>query len=338
MMRWYPWLNIVYSKILSSYRKNRGHHALLLNAKWDNGEDTLIYAISRWLSCSNPLEIRHCNMCHNCKLMNIGHHPDYYQINPENNTQTIGVDIMRACINSVYHHAYQSKVKIIFIKYVEYLTDQSINVLLKILDEPPINTYFFFKTRDYMRIPSTFLSRCMKWSIIPPKESLGLQWLMKQQEGINDILLAQCALRLCNGAPIEAEAMFKLGMWTHRLELCKSIYYTIINKDFLKLVPFLNTCRNNTYLYWFITVLADALKWKQGINQRFIINLDQIELITIIADYWSVSSLSRQLQQWLALLCYFQKFTNIDRELLLTYRLLNWQQDIVESCFHVWSI
>ncbi|URJ31116.1 DNA polymerase III subunit delta' C-terminal domain-containing protein [Blochmannia endosymbiont of Camponotus sp.] len=337
-MKWYPWLNIIHSKILNSYRKNRGHHALLLNAKWDNGEDALIYAIVRWLSCSHPRETRHCNICYNCKLMNIGHYPDYYPINPDNNTQTIGVDIIRACINAIHHHSYRSQVKIIFIKYVEHLTDQSINVLLKTLDEPPINTYFFFQTRDYMKIPLTFLSRCMKWSITPPKESLGLQWLKQQQEGRVDDKSAQCALRLCNGAPIEAEAMFKLGMWKQRLELCKSIYCTIINKDFLKLVPFLNTCRKNTYLYWFITILVDALKWKQGINKRFIINLDQIELITIIADYRNVSSLSLQLQQWLSLLCYFQKFTSVDRELLLTYRLLNWKQDIVESCFHVWSI
>ncbi|WP_159715392.1 DNA polymerase III subunit delta' C-terminal domain-containing protein [Blochmannia endosymbiont of Camponotus nipponensis] len=337
-MKWYPWLDITYNQILNSYRKNRGHHALLLNGKRDNGEDTLIDAIVRWLICAYPKDIRHCNICYNCKLMNVGHYPDYYQIKPENNTQSIGIDTIRTCIDAISKHSYQNKLKIICIKYVEYLTDQASSALLKTLDEPPINTYFFFKTRDHMRIPLTLLSRCIRWSIIPPKESLGLQWLMQQQKKINNILLGQCALRLCDGAPIEAEAMFRLGLWKKRLELCKSINYAITNGDFLKLVPLLNACNKNIFLYWFITVLMDALKWKQGIKKRFIINLDQMELITVITEQRSLLSLSSQLQQWLVLLRYFQEFTNVDRELLLTYRLLNWKQDIVESCFHPWSI
>ncbi|URJ25511.1 DNA polymerase III subunit delta' [Blochmannia endosymbiont of Camponotus sp.] len=333
-MIWYSWLDSTYNQILNAYRQDRGHHALLLNSKRNNGENTLIYAIARWLICSHPDANRYCNICHDCRLMNVGYHPDYYEISPENNTQTIGVDTIRVCINSLHKHACQSKVKIIYIEYVEYLTDQAVNALLKTLDEPPTNTYFFFKTRDYMKISLTLLSRCMRWSIISPKESIGLEWLMKNREGINDILLAQCALRLCDGSPIEAEDMFKLGLWKQRLELCKCINYVIANGDFLKLVPFLNTCKNDIYLHWFITVLVDALKWKQGIKKGFLINLDQVELITVITVHWSVVSLSRQLQQWLVLLRYFQEFTNVNRELLLTYRLLNWQQDIVESCLH----
>lgn len=333
-MRWYPWLDNTYNQILNAYRKDKGHHALLLNSKRNNGENTLIYFIVRWLICSHPNMNRHCNVCYDCRLMNVRHHPDYYEINSENNTQTIGVDIVRACVNSVYKHASQSKVKIIYIKHVEYLTDQAVNALLKILDDPPTNTYFFLKTRDCMSISLTLLSRCMRWSIISPKESIGLQWLMQNREGINDILLAQCALRLCDGSPIEAEDMFRLGLWKQRLELCACINYVITNGDFLKLVPFLNTCKSNVYFYWFITVLVDALKWKQGVKKRYLINLDQVELITVITDNWGILSLSRQLQQWLVLLRYFQERINIDRELLLTYRLLNWQQDIVEPCLH----
>ncbi|URJ23420.1 DNA polymerase III subunit delta' [Blochmannia endosymbiont of Camponotus sp. C-003] len=331
----YPWLNIIYNQILNAYRKDRGHHALLLNSKRNNGENTLIYAIARWLICSRPNENQYCNICYDCRLMNVGHHPDYYEISPENNTQTIGVDTIRVCINSIYNHAHQNKVKIIYVKkHVEYLTDQAINVLLKTLDDPPTNTYFFLKTRDCMRMSLTLLSRCMRWSIISPKESIGLQWLMKNREGINNILLAQCALRLCDGSPIEAEEMFKLGLWKQRLDLCKCIHYVITNRDFLKLVPFLSTCKNDMYLYWLITVLVDALKWKQGIKKRFIINLDQFELITVVTVHWDIVSLSRQLQQWLVLSRYFQEFNNVDRELLLTYRLLNWQQGTVESCWH----
>lgn len=335
-MQWYPWLDIIYCQILGSYRKNKGHHALLFYNKWDNGEDVLINSIIRWLVCSHPHRTKYCGICYNCRLMKIGHHPDYYQINSENKIQSIGIDTIRICIDLIYNHIRQSKVKIIYIKYIEYLTDQAVNAFLKILEEPPSNTYFFLKSKNYNKISLTLLSRCIRWSITPPTEEIGVEWLM--QQGVSDVLLATCALRLCDGAPIAARSMLNLGLWKRRLVLCKNLYDSIISGDFLKILPLLNTDIKLISLYWLITLITDALKWKQKVEKKFIINLDQIELIVIISDRWSTFSLGKQLQQWLIILCYFQEFTNINCRLLLTYRLLNWKYNIIEDCLNFWDI
>lgn len=335
-MQWYSWLDIVHYKILSSYQRNTGHHALLIHNKWNNGEDVLIGSITRWLICSRPNTIKCCDICYDCQLMHAGNHPDYYQFDAKSNVQTIGVDVIRSCISFIYNHAYQSKVKIIFIKNVEYLTDQATNALLKVLEEPPTNTYFFFTTREYNKILSTLLSRCMQWSIIPPAEDIGVKWLMN--EGIDDIVLATCALRLCNGAPIAAKDMLTSDFWNKRMMLCKNLYDAILHKNFLKILPFLNISNKTLSLHWLITILIDSAKWQQTVEKKYIINTDQMELIITIASRWTIYSLNKQLQQWLIVLYYFQKLNNINHQLLLTYRLLNWQYNVIEHCLNSWDI
>lgn len=337
-MQWYPWLDYIYFKILSSYKKNIGHHALLLHNKWDHGEDVLIFAITRWLMCAHPDAVKCCNVCYNCQLMNAGNHPDYYQIDVvDDNVQTVGIDVIRSCISMLYTHAHQNKAKVLFIKNVESLTHHAVNALLKLLEEPPINTYFFLKTREYDRVLNTLLSRCMQWSIMPPEEKIGLRWLMNNK-GIDDVVLATCALRLCNGAPIEAENMFKSNFWAKRLILCDNLYHAILRNNFLKILPSLNVRYKTVSIYWLITLITDSIKWQHKVEKRFLINLDQLKLIIMIANRWSMFSLHKQLQQWLIVLRYCKKFNNINYKLLLIYRLLNWQYNVIEHCLYSWDI
>lgn len=331
----YPWLNTIINQILRSYLIKKGHHALLFHSPRNQGEDVLINFIAQWLICSNPYEKNYCNLCHNCHLMQSGRHPDYYQLDlAYDNTESIGIDTIRMLIDTIQYSTRYSKSKVIFIKYVEYLTNQSMHVLLKTLEEPPLNTYFFLKTRSYMKIPITLVSRCMKWCITSPIESIGLKWLMKESK-ITDVISAQTALRLSQRAPIEANTILQSKYWRKRLELFKIVNYVIVTKgNYLELLSYFDIYQNNNmFLYWFITLLTDALKMQQNIKTQFLINIDHLQLITIIAKNWDVLSLNNQVRQWLILFRYFQKFDNINRKLLLAYRLLNWKHGLIEMYF-----
>lgn len=330
----YPWLKVIYNQILRSYYLNRGHHALILHSKTNYGEDFLIHEIAQWLICANRNNKSYCGTCNNCYLMNKGCHPDYYQLDIDLNTESIGVEKIRNCITELYNSSYCSQSKIVFIKYIENLTYQAISVLLKTIEDPPVNTYFLLRTKNYMNIPITLLSRCIKWIVLPPTESQGLEWLMKKQKDI-DILVAQTALRLSYGSPIEANTMFQLNFWQYRIRLCKIFGDVIINENFLDLLP----CLSNTYqyndkpLYWLITLLIDSLKWQQKINKKFLTNLDQLHLISNIAMKWHEFYLNDQVTGWLTLFRYFQKFKYVNHELLLMHQLLNWKLSIIESSF-----
>lgn len=330
----YPWLQTTYNKILKSYRLNRGHHAIILYSQQNYGEDILIDNLSKWLMCLHPCQNYYCSDCKNCFLMQKKCHPDYYQlqINQNDVQKTIGVDIIRNCINSLYKSAQFGKIKIVFIKKIEHLTVQAINVLLKTIEEPPKNTYFFLSTRNNINIPITLLSRCTKWVISSPIEEQGLIWLMKKQKKI-DTVSAKTALRLSNGSPIEANSMFETDFWDHRIKLCNFIEKIIINKNFLELLPiFLNTKKyNNQPIFWLITLLIDVLKCQHKINKKFFVNLDRSDLIFNIATQWNIQSVNNQAKQWIKLFSIFQKIKKINYELILTFRLLNWKLDVIET-------
>lgn len=328
----YPWLNAIYSQILRSYSIKKGHHALLFHSPWNQGEEVLINFIARWLICENPDKKSFCNICKNCYLMNLKQHPDYYQLHLEHNNKFIGVDEIRSCINSIQYSTRYSRSKVIFINHIECLTNQAMHILLKILEEPPNRTYFLLKTKTYKKIPITLLSRCIKLSIPTPKESVGLTWLTKKL-ALSDTISAQTALRLCQQAPIEASAILKSKNWEKRLESYKILDHVLTEHgNFLEILPYFMISQNdNKFLYWFITLLIDALKMQQKTKKQFLINLDQLKLITIISEHWNILSLNNQVRQWQILFRYFQKFDTINHELLLTYRLLNWKNGFIET-------
>ncbi|GHU31084.1 hypothetical protein FACS1894166_01890 [Bacilli bacterium] len=56
-------------------------------------------------------------------------------------------------------------IKFYIIKGVEYATQQSVNALLKILEEPPTNTYAILTTRSLNLVIPTIRSRCQVFTL-----------------------------------------------------------------------------------------------------------------------------------------------------------------------------
>lgn len=327
-MKWYPWLNAPYRQILARYRQARGHHALLLHSQPGNGEASLCYALSRWLMCRQPDGIKSCGVCHSCRLMMAGNHPDFYQPEPEKGRQSLGVDTIRAIIDSVYGRARQGGVKVVWLPHAELLTEQAANALLKTLEEPPEETYFLIGCQTPSRLLPTLRSRCLYWPLPAPDEAMGLRWL--HQAGYEDSLSARTALRLCGNAPLAAAALLQPTRWQERLTLCAALQEAHASGDFLALLPALNRDKDDGPLHWLLSLLTDALKWQQG-AQAFLVNADRTELVAALAARWPAVVLHAQWQQWLQCLRQWQEISGVNRELLLTHHLLNWEQGVANA-------
>ncbi len=130
-MNWYPWLNAPYRQLVGQHSTGRGHHALLLHSLPGNGEDALIYALSRWLMCQQRQGEKSCGECHSCRLMLAGNHPDWYVLTPEKGKSSIGVELVRQLIDKLYSHAQQGGAKVVWLPHAEVLTDAAANALLK---------------------------------------------------------------------------------------------------------------------------------------------------------------------------------------------------------------
>lgn len=97
---------------------------------------------------------------------NKGVYPDLYILKREFNEKTkkvnqnISIEQVRELKDKVLHKSFLNLPKIIIIKEVERLNKDSANALLKILEEPPANTYFFLLTDNLDGLLETIISRC----------------------------------------------------------------------------------------------------------------------------------------------------------------------------------
>ena len=102
-------------------------------------------------------------ICIDNPYMNINDWFEFYGF--ENKQPNISKDEARSIIKKLSLKPFESKYKIIILWLPEYLHIFTANALLKLLEEPPINTHFFLVTNDYQKLIKTILSRAQLFKI-----------------------------------------------------------------------------------------------------------------------------------------------------------------------------
>ena len=98
------------------------------------------------------------------KLIQNNSNTNFYLIDIDDEKKNIDISQIRQLINSLNKSSFNSKPRFILIDNIEYLNINSINALLKILEEPNENTYFILINNN-KKIFSTILSRCLDFKI-----------------------------------------------------------------------------------------------------------------------------------------------------------------------------
>ena len=200
-------------------------HALLLRGRAGTGKHGFAIALSQALLCDTPqLDKTACGMCPSCVWFAEGGHPDFKLISPEDTenaedapsnsakqktgkkSQT-SVAQIRQLIDylSLSSHKVNSR-RVVLISPAETLNLASANALLKMLEEPPINTLFLLVTSQPQRLLATIISRCQAIDMPLPSKSESLTWL--NTRGINN---AEMMLDLAGCAPLLALQMAEEG-------------------------------------------------------------------------------------------------------------------------------
>lgn len=320
-MNWYPWLNPVYRQLIAQHQAERAHHAVLVQALPGMGDAALIWAVSRWLLCQRRDGQKSCGHCHGCQLMMAGTHPDWHRLTAEKGKSALGIDAVRDVNETLFHHAQQGGAKVVWLPDAEQLTEAAANALLKTLEEPPKNSWFFLTSAEPSRLLPTLRSRCLRLHLAPPDEQQSLGWLQKQNAGTHEAMLT--ALRLSSGAPAAALALLDKQHWEQRQALCAALS-SALEGDVLTLLPQLNHDNVAERISWLASLLTDALKWQQS-GDRFITNIDQPALITQLAQRLPAAALDKSLRQWLRCRERLMHIVAVNRELLLTEQLLTWE-------------
>ncbi|VFP83333.1 DNA polymerase III subunit delta' C-terminal domain-containing protein [Candidatus Erwinia haradaeae] len=321
-MRWYPWLNSSYHTIITQHIAHRGHHALLIQALPGMGVEILIREVARWLMCYDRQGVKSCGQCHSCGLMLSGTHPDMHKIEIQKNTNTIGIDIARGVIAKLYQHSHLGGAKIVLLLDAYKLTESAAHALLKTLEEPSSNTWFFLTVHDPSYLLMTLRSRCLLLKLPIPDEAFSLHWIKQQHSSEHNG--CHTALRLSSGAPLEALELLTGSSWKQRLLVCSRLSEAL-HGDLLSLLPVLNDNNAIKRINWLCSLLIDAEKYRKGAGE-FVSNLDNLPLIIKIVRLLSSPMLHESLDTWTR--CYKRLLTieGVNSELLLTEQLLRWER------------
>ncbi|MBX7143581.1 MAG: AAA family ATPase [Oligoflexia bacterium] len=103
-----------------------------------------------------------CGECEGCRLVASNSHPDFYYFD-DANSESGDVDGIRKLLHSLTLRPYYSGNRVVILDNSEALNPQSVNVLLKSLEEPRPSTYFILITTNRTLLLPTLVSRCQAY-------------------------------------------------------------------------------------------------------------------------------------------------------------------------------
>ena len=134
--------------------KSISHAYLLL------GGEALLQAelLAQAIFCRAELKERPCGECSSCLRISHGNHPDLIMLAPRDNY--LRLEQMTKMQSQASLASFEGGAQVFIIKQAEAMRDVAANSLLKILEEPPEDSYFLLCTMNEQKLPATILSRC----------------------------------------------------------------------------------------------------------------------------------------------------------------------------------
>ncbi len=203
----YPWLDAAWQRLLAS--RARPTQALLLAGPRGVGKGELARAWAQALLCEAPqTDGAACGTCPACHWLATGAHPDFLRVtllektNRDGDTRmatAIEVEQAREAVDFVQLSTYRAGSRVVLIDPADSLNPAAANALLKVLEEPPLNTVFVLVSDQPRRLLPTIRSRCTRLDIGLPPAGTAVRWLAGQ--GVPD---AENLLALSGGTPLAA--------------------------------------------------------------------------------------------------------------------------------------
>ena len=163
-------LNNELIELINLYKNDKLPNKILLSGQKGVGKATLAYHLINFvLSQNEDFSYDLNNFSINpenktFKLIQNKSNPNFILIDVVKDKQNIDISQIRNLKKDLEKTSFNNKPKFVLIDNIEFLNVNSINSILKILEEPPINTYFLLINNEKKILP-TLRSRCLNFRV-----------------------------------------------------------------------------------------------------------------------------------------------------------------------------
>ena len=171
-------LNNELEYLINLYNSNKLPNKILFSGPKGIGKATLAYHLINYILSigeKNHYDIGNFtidNKNRTYKLIQLNINPNFSLIDILPEKKNIDINQIRQLITNMKKTSFNDKPRLILIDNIEFLNINSVNALLKILEEPPENTYFIL-IHNHKKVLQTLKSRCIEFKIrLTNKESL----------------------------------------------------------------------------------------------------------------------------------------------------------------------
>ena len=165
-----------FNLIKNEFSQKRIPHAFLLVG---NNTKTPLNFLAMSLICSEDLLA--CEKCNDCRKVKEGKYGDIIRFDgKENSIKKRDIEYIQ---DTFIKTSLEGKARIYILENIESSTNEAMNTLLKVLEEPSEGIYAIFTTNNLNRVLPTILSRCQVINIKPDSQEVISDLLVKEGIG-----------------------------------------------------------------------------------------------------------------------------------------------------------
>ncbi len=185
----------VFGEIRSAFLKGSLSHAILLEGDRGMGKKTLAKEVCALIVCEE--KNTPCGSCVACSKIDKAIHPDVFEIFPSGKTQMKLEDIKPIKTN-ILIRPNDAEYKIFVIHEADKMSINVQNALLKMIEEPPQDTFFIFLCENSHSLLATVLSRVTVYRLSPVTPEQALKFLEENYSHLPQEKISRAA-ELCRG-------------------------------------------------------------------------------------------------------------------------------------------
>ena len=308
----------------SKFENSNLHHAYLISGRKGVGKSLLANQLAMQVLCDTKENIL-SDKYQSSNLSELENHPDFHTLRILPDKKLIGISQIHELRSKLYESAFLGKNKAIIIPNLEKISLDGLNSLLKILEEPPKNTYFFLVSDFLNQVPMTIQSRCFDIKINLPNLDESLEWLngYPKEDAIK-------ALHLANNLPFVAQELLENNYLSMRKEFIVEISgiikegneITLTSEKWLKEEDSLAI-----KLEWMSKILSDSIIFNSH-DTADTLTEDTDNMTKYLGKETNVNQLYELLTKTNKLWNTFSQGTNLRKDYQLNSLFIDWERDL----------